>query len=94
MEPITGLFTVLISIVTSAVMAVIKTIAPIVAQAPKPVRAVVVGLLAAPVAVLSGKVGIELPADPSTWDGTAVNAVLMWLMAMGAHAATKTLKRE
>lgn len=94
MEPVTALLTAIVSIITSAVMGLIKRLAPALEAAPKVVHTVIVAVLSAPMAWLSGEVGVHLPADPTLWTGDMVNAVLIWLMAMGAHAALKAVKRQ
>lgn len=60
---------------------------------PTMARGLIVGVIAIPVALLGGQMGVELPADPTTWDGNTVNAILTWASSMGIHAAGKALKK-
>ena len=83
---ITQLLVVVIGMLTSVIMAILKQVTDLFKKMPKSLQAGVVAVIATPLAWLSGQVGIDLPGDPSAWDGNAVNAVLTWLTAMGVHA--------
>lgn len=41
------------------------------------------------VSQLSRLIGFDLPGDPTTWIGTAYNAIAVWLTAAGLHAIGK-----
>ena len=92
MEAATELLVLVVGIFTSIIMSALGKISEGINKAPAMLRAVIVLLLAAPIAWLSGFVGMELPADPLTWDGATINALLTWFSAMGLHAVGKKLR--
>lgn len=92
MESATELLVVIVGILTSLIMSVLGKLSLGIEKAPKMLRAVIVLALAAPIAWLAGAAGTELPADPLTWDGATINALLTWLSAMGIHAVGKKLQ--
>ena len=92
MESATELLVVLIGAITAIIMSALGKFSMGIDKAPKILRAFIVLGLAAPIAWLSGYFGTELPADPLTWDGATVNALLTWLSAMGLHAVGKKLR--
>jgi hypothetical protein len=92
MEASTELLVALVGAITAIIMSVIGKISMGIDKAPKILRAFIVLALAAPIAWLSGYFGMKLPADPLTWDGATINALLTWLSAMGLHAVGKKLK--
>jgi hypothetical protein len=83
---------IVVGILTSGIMGALKMLSLRFQKLPKRVKLIIVFVLAAPIAWLSGRVGIDLPADPTTWDGTTINAILIWLVAMGERAGVKALK--
>ena len=92
MEAATELLVLLVSVLTAIIMSALGKISDGINKAPKLLRAFIVFAVAAPIAWLGGRVGIELPADPLTWDGATINAILTWLSAMGLHAVGKKLR--
>lgn len=82
---VTKLLVLLLGLVTSLIMGGLRTLSTGLDKLPRPVKAMVVAALAIPVAWLGGASGIDLPADPATWDGTIVNMILTWLSAMGLN---------
>lgn len=91
MESVTELLVVLLGALTSIIMALLKKFSGFLGKAPGPIQALVVVALSFPVAWLAGFFGMELPADPFTWDGALINAMLVSLTSMGAHAVGKTV---
>jgi len=89
---ITQLLVVILGLVTSLIMGGLKLVIAQLDKMPKTGKAMIVGALAIPIALLGGVMGVELPGDVSSWDGNTVNVILTWLTAMGARAAIKTLK--
>ena len=92
MEAMTELLVVVLGVVTSLIMTGLRKMTTLVDKLPTAARGVIVLLLATPIAWLSGQLGADLPADPLTWDGTVINVILTWLLALGAHAGAKALK--
>jgi hypothetical protein len=77
----------LLGAVESWILTGLRYVSTGVDKLPKPVKLILVAALSVPVAWLAGVSGLALPADPMTWDGTIVNAILLWLSAMGVNAA-------
>lgn len=94
MESISELMVLLLGIVTSFAMVALRKMATFLDSVPSTVRSVIVVALSLPVAMLGGALGLELPADPTTWDGTTVNTVLTAVAAMGAHAGAKAFEKS
>ncbi len=90
---IAQLFVVLIGMATALIMGGLRMAIEQLDKLPKLAKAMIVGALAIPIALLSGVMGVELPGDPTTWDGNVVNVILTWLTAMGARAATKAITK-
>jgi hypothetical protein len=91
---VTNLLVALIGLITSLVMTGLRFASDGINKLPKPLKAALVGAISIPIAWLSGVVGIDLPADPTVWDGVLVNSVLTWLAAMGINAAGTSLLKE
>lgn len=88
---ITQLLIVVLGIITSLVMGALKLLNTGIAKLPKTAKLMLVGAIAIPITLLGGWLGIDLPADPTTWDGVTVNVILTYLSAMGARAATRAV---
>ena len=88
---ITQLLVLVVGIVTSVTMAALKKVSEGLDSLPKPAKTLLVGAIATPIAILSGWVGIDLPGDPTTWDGTTVNVILTWASSMGIRAAARAI---
>ena len=93
MESFTELLVVVLGIITSLIMGLMKMLSINVAKLPTTAQAVIVLLLATPVAWLVGVSGLDLPADPLTWDGAVINGILTWLVAMGSRAGMKAITK-
>lgn len=91
MEALNELILVIVALVTSLAMGGLTTFLAWVKALPGPAKSVAVLLLAAGAQSLAGVTGLDLPGDPFTWGGAALNTLSMWLIAQGAHAVKKTV---
>lgn len=91
MEVSPELIATVLALVTSLLMTGLRRVATSVEGLPPVVRTMIVVVLAAAVSWLGGVLGLDLPANPLTWDGTTINTVMTALLAMGLHAAGKAL---
>lgn len=89
MEAFSDLLIMGLGTITSLVMVALGYLNAKLATLPPFVRTMIVTAIAVPVALLSGYIGIAVPADPTTWDGATVNVILTALSAMGIHAGAK-----
>lgn len=91
---VTQLLVVVLGLVTSLIMAGLKLGTNWFRKLPKKVQATVVAGLAVPIALLGGAMGVDLPGDPTSWDGNTVNVILTWLTAMGVHAGGDAIAKK
>ncbi len=91
MEVLNELILAVIALATTVIMGGLKHGVDWIDDLPKTVKSLVVLLLAYALQTVAGFTGVEMPADPLTLDGATVNAVLVWLMSQGAHAAKKAI---
>lgn len=91
---VTKLLVVLLGAVAAVIMAGLKLGIDWFKKLPKVAQTMIVGALATPIALLSGAMGVDLPGDPTAWDGNTVNVILTWLAAMGVHAAGDAVTKK
>jgi hypothetical protein len=92
MESINELMVLAVGVATSYAMVGLRKVVVELDKAPPIVRSAVVVVLGLVATVVSGKLGIDLPADPATWDGVTINSLLTAFAAMGIHAVGKAFK--
>lgn len=90
---VTQLLVAVLGLITSLIMAGLKMGITWFAKLPKTSQAMMVGALAIPIGLLGGVMGVDLPGDPTTWDGNTVNVILTWLSSMGVHALGDAVKK-
>ena len=88
------LLVILLGTLTSLIMGALKKYTTWINSIHPTWRAVIVGVLAVPIALLAGVLGLNLPADPAMWDGNVINSILTALLAMGQHALLKAIRNK